>query len=357
MTIFEPDTDRYLERIGTPDAAHDQNDWNDVVRRARRKRRRTQLSRIALLGSAVAVALATLAGSVTIGGLGGRSIVEKAQAAVLTPIRPAEGTIEHVLVEYRTDSGRPFIEYETWIAPNGAWCRRTVEGVPGQPVADTRLTECRSSDGVVEIFLPSSNEILRAEPGTATAPRVSKVPVPVESGNDDGALVVRIGEDEEIVVVQDGKVLSAAEVNLLSERERRGIKVAVSRAAAAVPEAVDPGPKPDWLTEDIVDAFRRDAVREAGTMQLDGRIYTKLVTADGLNTVLVDPETGEGVAWIPSPNAFGVPTTVVRERRTLSDDAKTRRNLSLTALHPSVAVREVSPAQLARVISAQFPRG
>ena len=87
-------------------------------------------------------------------------------------------------------------------------------------------------------------------------------------------------------------------------------------------------------------------VREAGTMTLDGREYTKLVTEDGLNAVLVDPDTGEPVAWIPSPEAFGVPTTVVRARETLPDDAETRRNLSLTELHPDAAVRDVSAAEL-----------
>jgi len=32
--------------------------------------------------------------------------------------------------------------------------------------------------------------------------------------------------------------------------------------------------------------------------------YTRLVTRDGRNTVLVDPDTGEGVAWIPTPDAL-----------------------------------------------------
>ena len=113
----------------------------------------------------------------------------------------------------------------------------------------------------------------------------------------------------------------------------------------------------DWLREDVVEAFRRDAVREDGTMVLDGREYTKLVTEDGLNAVLVDPETGEGVAWIPSPKAFGVPTTVVRTQETLPDNAENRRNLSLTELHPDAVVRDVPAAELARAIEAQFPRG
>ena len=116
-------------------------------------------------------------------------------------------------------------------------------------------------------------------------------------------------------------------------------------------------PSASWFNEDIVEAFRRDAVREAGTMTLDGREYTKLVTEDGLNAVLVDPDTGEPVAWIPSPEAFGVPTTVVRARETLPDDAETRRNLSLTELHPDAAVRDVSAAELAEAIVAQYPRG
>jgi hypothetical protein len=356
MTIFEPDTDRYLDTVGTPDRAADRNDWSDVIRRAQRRRRRSRLARTVVLGVATAVALTTLAGSLTLGQLAGDSIVDKAEAAVLAPIRPAAGTIEHVLVEYRPESGRPFIEYETWIAADGAWCRRTVEGVPGRAVADTRLTECRSSEGVVEVYLPEANEILRSKPGAPAAARASEVPVPTKPGRGGSPLFVRVGKDGTFVVLQDGKALSTAEVNGLSELERRGIKVAVSKAATP-PRSVDPGPKPDWLTEDIVDAFRRDAVHEAGTMRFEGRDYTKLVTADGLNAVLVDPKTGEGVAWIPSPQAFGIPTTVVRTRSTLPDDARTRRVLSLTAVQPNAAVREVSPAELDRAISAQFPRG
>jgi hypothetical protein len=81
------------------------------------------------------------------------------------------------------------------------------------------------------------------------------------------------------------------------------------------------------------------------------------VTEDGLNAVLVDPDTGEPVAWIPSPEAFGVPTTVVRARETLRDDTETRRNLSLTDLYPDSTVRDVSAAALAEAIAAQYPRG
>jgi hypothetical protein len=116
-------------------------------------------------------------------------------------------------------------------------------------------------------------------------------------------------------------------------------------------------PTANWFNEDVVEAFRRDAVREAGTMTLDGREYTKLVTEDGLNAVLVDPDTGEPVAWIPSPKAFGVAATVVRTRETLPDDAENRRNLSLTELHPDATVRDVSAAELAKTIEEQYPRG
>jgi hypothetical protein len=70
--------------------------------------------------------------------------------------------------------------------------------------------------------------------------------------------------------------------------------------------------------------------------------------------VLVDRDTGEAVAWIPSPLAFGVPTTVVRTRQALPEDA---HSLSLTLLHPEAVVREVSAAERDRAIEAQFPRG
>lgn len=92
-------------------------------------------------------------------------------------------------------------------------------------------------------------------------------------------------------------------------------------------------------------------------LELDGRKYARLVTEDGLNTVLVDPETGEAVAWIPSPAAFGAPTTVVRTRETVAGDAENRRNLSLTELHRGAVVRDVTATELARAIAEQYPRG
>jgi hypothetical protein len=287
MTIFDTDTDRFLDELGAAEAGMD---WDDVLFRARRRERRTRRARAAAVGGA-AVTTAAVAVAL-LGSVGGDSIVTRAEASVLAPVRAADGTIEHVLQQYRTDSGEPFIEYETWIAADGAWCRRTVEGVPGARVADTRLTKCRSADGAVAIHLPAADQILRTGPGQA---------------------------------VQE--------------------------------QATDQGPAPDWLREDVVEAFRRDAVREDGTMDLDGRTYAKLVTRDGRHAILVDPETGEAHAWIPPADAFGVPTIVVRTRETIPDDARSRRSLSLTAQHPNAVVRDVTPTELNRAIEAQYPRG
>ena len=85
--------------------------------------------------------------------------------------------------------------------------------------------------------------------------------------------------------------------------------------------------------------------------------YASHHTEDGLNAVLVDPETGEAVAWIPSPKAFGVPTTVVRTQETLPDNAENRRSLALTELYPDAVVRNVTAAELGRAIEAQYPLG
>src|SRR5512134_1568121 len=162
MTIFDTETDRYLERLG---ASPPRGDWNDVLERTSRARRRSRFARAAVGVAAVAATAAVALAVVGALGGGGPSIVDKAEAAVLAPVQAAPGTIEHILVQYRTDSGETFIEYETWIADDGAWCRRTVEGLPGQAVADTQLTKCGSPDGVFEVYLPSENEILRLRPG------------------------------------------------------------------------------------------------------------------------------------------------------------------------------------------------
>ena len=339
MTIFDTETDRYLERLG---ASPPRGDWNDVLERTRRARRRSRFARAAVgLGAVAATAAVALAVVGALGG-GGASIVDKAEAAVLAPVQAAPGTIEHILVRYRADSGETFIEYETWIADDGAWCRRTVEGLPGEAVAPTQLTSCGSPDGDYEVYLPSENEILRLRPGTQTEGD-SKRADSGASGQAEGPRYFRVR------VTSDGKKVGEIVV------KRNGKYYKLREVGAEAPSLEIPSAS--WFNEDVVEAFRRDAVREAGTMTLDGREYAKLVTEDGLNAVLVDPDTGEPVAWIPSPEAFGVPTTVVRARETLPDDAETRRNLSLTELHPDAAVRDVSAAELAEAIEAQYPLG
>jgi hypothetical protein len=341
MTMFDTETDRYLERLG---ASHSSADWNDVVERANRARRRSRVTRAAVaVGATVTVAAVTFATVGALGGPGSTSIVEKAEAAVLAPVQVAPGTIEHILVQYRMDSGETFIEYESWIAGDGASCRRTVEGTPGQAAPNTQLTLCRLSDDVVELYLARENQILRARVGTE-AQNDSAREDPGVSAAGEGPLYYRVRElpdgskHAEIVIKRHGNYYKILEVGT------------ADGSSADLPSA-------DWLREDVVEAFRQDAVREDGTMVLVGREYTKLVTEDGLNAVLVDPETGEAVAWIPSPKAFGVPTTVVRTQETLPDNAENRRNLSLTELHPDVLVRDVTADELGRAIQAQYPLG
>lgn len=340
MTIFDTETDGYLDRLG---ASHSSAGWTDVVERAKRARRRSRVTRAAVgVGAAATAAVVALAAVGALGGPGSTSIVDKAEAAVLAPVQAAPGTIEHILVQYRLDSGETFIEYETWIAGDGASCRRTVEGLPGQAVPDTQLTLCRLSEDMVEVYLPGENQILRAQVGTQTENDSAGEDSGASAGGE-GPRYFRVRElpdgskDVDIVVKRNGKYYKVLEVG-------------IDGSSGDLPSA-------DWLREDVVEAFRRDAVREDGTMVLDGREYTKLVTDDGLNAVLVDPETGEGVAWIPSPDAFGVPTTVVRTQETLPDNAENRRNLSLTELHPDAVVRDVTAAELEREIASQYPRG
>ena len=340
MTIFDTETDGYLDRLGT---SHSSAGWTDVVERAKRARRRARVTRAAVgVGAAATAAVVALAAVGALGGPGSTSIVDKAEAAVLAPVQAAPGTIEHILVQYRLDSGETFIEYETWIAGDGASCRRTVEGLPGQAFPDTQLTLCRLPEDMVEVYLPGENQILRAQVGTQTE-NDSAGEDSGASGVGEGPRYFRVRElpdgskDVDIVVKRNGKYYKVLEVG-------------TDGSSGDLPSA-------DWLREDVVEAFRRDAVREDGTMVLDGREYTKLVTDDGLNAVLVDPETGEGVAWIPSPDAFGAPTTVVRTQETLPDNAENRRNLSLTELHPDAVVRDVTAAELEREIASQYPRG
>jgi hypothetical protein len=344
MTIFDSETDEYLERAG---AVSPSEDWDDVVRRARRGERRARRVRVgAGGGGALAVAAVVLA---VAGPFGGDSLLERAEAAVLAPVRAADGTIEHVLIEYRGPSGEPFIEYETWIAADGAWCRRTVEGIPGQ-VADTRLTWCRTSAGVDEVYLPATNEILRSGPGIAGTDRSKAADLARERYS-----IVKTADGKKLFMVGKPKPGAKGRPTLIGKPK----PAAPDERADARPKRrrSDPGRIPGWLNQDVIEDFRRDAVHEAGTMRLDGREYAKLVTADRLNTILVDPESGEAVAWIPTPDAFGVPTTVVKTRRTLPDDASTRRQLSLTALYPEAAVLDVSAAERRRAIGSQYPRG
>ena len=339
MTIFDTETDRYLKRLG---AAPSRGDWNDVLERAGRARRRSRIARATAATSVVAATAAVALAVVGALGGGGTSIVDKAEAAVLAPVQASPGTIEHILVSYRTDSGETFMEYETWIADDGAWCRRTFEGVLGDAdVPDTRLTTCGSPDGGYEVYLPSENEILRLRQGAQSS----------NAPEREGAASAQVEGPKyiKVHVRPDGTVVGEVVV----KRDGKYQKVRTVGAGAPTLEI----PTASWFNEDVVEAFRRDAVREAGTMTFEGREYTKLVTEDGLNAVLVDPESGEPVAWIPNPEAFGVPTTVVRTRETLPDDAEARRSLSLVERHPDAAVRDVSEAELAEAIASQYPRG
>jgi hypothetical protein len=332
MTTFDTETDQYLERVGMVDA---DSDWDDVLRRALRGDRVTRRVRVGVgVGVTVTAAAVALA---LVAPLPSDSLLDKAQAAVLAPVQAADGTIEHVLIEYRPESGDPFIEYETWIAADGAWCRRTVEGIPGQRVADTRLTQCGSPDGTREVHLPASDEILRTRPGDTAG---SDITAPRSGESDKPKPIYKKGKDGKAYLVSPS-----------------GKPAPVQPEESVELPAVDTRRTPGWLTEDVIGQFRREAVHEAGTTTLDGREYAKLVTDDGLNAVLVDPDTGEAVAWIPSPKAFGTPTTVVQTRDTLPDDAPSRRNLSLTELYPDAVVRDVSASELAAAISSQYPRG
>ena len=375
--IFDTETDDYLARLGQTLST---GTWSDVLGRSRRRERRTRLLRTAVVvGGAAAAAAGVIGGLSVVGELGGPSIVEKAQAVVLEGLDPAEGTVDHLLVAYYgnpvilpesnsdvttwdtvrlRDSQRPFIVYETWVAPNGSWCRTTVEGTPADSVAPTRLTQCRTSEGLIELYLPSKNEILRARP----SPPADTEPEAAVPGTSDTKVYYLI-DDGTIVIERGGHPMTPDELDALSDDDLVAIKQAASKvAAAAAAELPDPGPAPDWLTEDIVAAFRRDAVRDAGTLVFERHEYTLLLTEDpagvtGSNAVLVDPSTGEGVAWIPDPRAFGVPTIVVRTSETLPDDADSRRQLSLTELHPDAVVRDVSPAELAAAREEQYPNG
>ena len=73
MTIFDTETDRYLERLG---ASHSSADWNDVVQRSDRARRHSRVTRAAVgVGAAAAAAAVALAAVGALGGPGSTSIV------------------------------------------------------------------------------------------------------------------------------------------------------------------------------------------------------------------------------------------------------------------------------------------
>jgi hypothetical protein len=199
------------------------------------------------------------------------------------------------------------------------------------------------------VHRPATNEILRSGPGITGTDR-SKAADLVRR-----EYTIRKTAKGKLFMIGKPKPGAKGKPSLIG-KPKPG---ATGEHGAAPPkrQPSDPGRTPGWLTQDVIEQFRRDAVHEVGTMRLDGREYAKLVTADRQNTILVDPESGEAVAWIPSPEAFGVPTTVLRTRRTLPDDARSRRQLSLTALHPDAAVKAVSAAERNRAIQSQYPRG
>ena len=330
MTDLDQPVRAYLDRVGDapPDAG-----WDDVRRRERRRARRGRLVRLAAPVGAFAAAVAALA---LVAGSSGPSLVEKAQAAEITSTPPA-GQVSHVRDAYRESSGHVFISYDSWLAADGSWCRSVLE----EPV--TRYTLCGSKDGTRSAYFPQSGEILRAPPAQPVERTDDCVKVP------SGTRIEKTAGTWAIVY-PDGRT-----IDLPKARSARDAKLAVVAGTCQEADAADASAGAVATAHDLLETFSLQVEREDGTRTLDGTAYPALRTTNG-DTVLVDPDNGAAVAWIPSPAAFGKPVVVLRTQETVPESS-VRDRLSLTALHPEATVRAVSPAALEQQLAVQYPHG
>jgi hypothetical protein len=169
-TIFDPEVDVYLDTVGDA-ASH--ADWAAVVLRAGATRRRRSAARVTVAMAVPAVGALGLLASGMVGGPG-VTLAERAQAEVLAPPSATDGTVIHDTVRYRDATGTVFMSYDTWVAPDGTWCRRTREGAPGGTASSvgvpTAFTQCRLPNQTVELYIPADNAIYRVHAGR---PRVA----------------------------------------------------------------------------------------------------------------------------------------------------------------------------------------
>lgn len=372
-TIFDPEVDTYLDTLGET-ASH--ADWDAVVLRATATRRRRTAARVTV---AMAVPAVGALGVLASGMLGAPEVTlaERAQAAVLAAPSATDGTVIHDVVRYRDATGTVFMSYDTWVAPDGTWCRRTREGLPGGVPASggiaTAFTQCRLPDRTVELYIPAENAIYRVHAGSsARGPGGASV---VQVGTTPSGLLVRMinpglkderlevyRPDRSAKVAVDGNTvrgahrLSDAEVNALSHADLVAIKQIVGNMVPAV-AAVDPGPAPNWISDELTAVLKQHGLREDGTRQYDGRTYVRMVTDGMPDVLLVDPSTKDVAVWIPGPSAFGTPTVVTHMRSEQAADASSLRDVALHQLYPSAKVKTVSPSRYSAVLSSQYPNG
>ena len=368
-TIFDPEVDTYLDTLGET-ASH--ADWDAVVLRATATRRRRTAARVTV---AMAVPAVGAIGVLASGMLGGPEVTlaERAQAAVLSAPSATEGSVVHDTVSYRDATGRVFTSYDTWVAPDGTWCRRTREGAPRHGGVATAFTQCRLPDRTVELYVPADNTIYRVHVGVR-APGAAGASA-TQVGTTPSGLLVRVVNpglrDEQLEVyrpdglgkaVVDGDAvrgahrLSDAEVDALAHTDLVAIKQIV---ANAVPTAasVDPGSAPSWISDELTAALKQGGLHEDGTQDYDGRTYVRMVTDGMPDVLLVDPSTKDVAVWIPGPSAFGTPTVVTHVRSEQDADASSLRAVALEQLYASAKVKAVSPSRYSAVLSSQYPNG
>jgi hypothetical protein len=370
-TIFDPEVDVYLDTVGDA-ASH--ADWAAVVLRAGATRRRRSAARVTVAMAVPAVGALGLLASGMVGGPG-VTLAERAQAEVLAPPSATDGTVIHDTVRYRDATGTVFMSYDTWVAPDGTWCRRTREGAPGGTASSvgvpTAFTQCRLPNQTVELYIPADNAIYRVHAGAAGTGGAPAT----QLGTTPSGLLVRLVNpglaserldvfrpDRPAKVVVDGNIvrgahrLTDAEVDALSHADLVAIKQIV---ANTVPTAasVDPGPAPNWISEELTAALGQQGLREDGTQDYDGRTYVRMVTAGMPDVLLVDPSTKDVAVWIPGPAAFGTSTVVTHVRSEKAADASSLRDVALEQLYPSATVKAVSPSHYSALLSSQYPNG
>jgi hypothetical protein len=325
MTALPPALDRFGAQLENA-ARHDLG--------ARRKRR--WILRVAALSAiAAAVAFGILSALPT----GGRSVVERAAAA----LEPRDDTILHYQLtgKQRNPDGSVVTWHsETWQLRVAPFTRRQIE-----VGSDGIRAESLTRGDLNELYDARTNTIYAATRQELVAAQMPKITVVSKS---ELAKITRDprATDAYLVYKKGGKRPTVLATKEGARRLREKMARAGSRPTGVVPEE---------FRGEILALLRSGRVRETGRVEVAGREAIRFESPDGKRIYLVDAATYAPIQWTTSGQGGGV-TLRFPIYDELAVDTESLKLLDLEAQHPEArVVRDTAAYRAAE--ERLFPHG